>query len=425
MDATNEQDVDDSSDANIVESSESDMKIDVSLLNSEDDDEASRASNSMIEIASCSQTLKIDQPKRQITEGYDETVDNDETLKAIISELKKSRQKPLDIITESFIADLSFHPEQNILAVGVVTGDIILYRCSNEENKLLNTIEVHSKACRTVEFSLDGAFFASSSRDKSIMLTDTETGKLKRFWDEAHDEPVYSMTYVDENLIATGDDEGTIKLWDIRQKDCRAILTLKEVEDYISCLQAGENKYLIATSGDGFLTTLSIPGKRLYVQSEQYEEELTSIGIFRNNSKLVVSTSKGNFYTYDWGKFGYHCDAFTCPSSPVTKLIPITERIAVTAGEEGIVRALHLVPGRVLGIVGKHSLAIEAIDINYSGELIASSSHDNDIKFWDIKFFENFDHIKYNKKPNTRRAMMHNLPSSNQLNQKDFFFDLA
>lgn len=105
-------------------------------------------------------------------------------------------------------------------------------------------------------------------------------------------------------------------------------------------------------------------------------------------------------------------------------MVPITERIAVTGGEDGILRAMHLVPGRVLGIVGQHSLAVETIDINSSGELIASSSHDNDIRFWNIKYFEDFDDIKYNSKPD-RKAMRHNLPSSKQTNAADFFSDLA
>jgi hypothetical protein len=58
-------------------------------------------------------------------------------------------------------------------------------------------------------------------------------------------------------------------------------------------------------------------------------------GIYRNESKVVVGTSKGNFYTFNWGEFGYHNDAFSGPLSPISMMIPITERIAVTAGEEG------------------------------------------------------------------------------------------
>jgi WD repeat-containing protein 55 len=165
--------------------------------------------------------------------------------------------------------------------------------------------------------------------------------------------------------------------------------------------------------------------RKLYVQSEPYEEELTSMGVFRNKSKVIVGSSKGNFYTFNWGQFGYHCDAFSGPVAPVSKMIPITDRIAITGGEEGILRAMHLVPGRILGTVGQHSLAVEAMDISNNGELVASSSHDNDIRFWNIKYFETFDDIKYNEKSNKKKAMRHNLPSSKEANRGDFFADLA
>lgn len=359
-------------------------------------------------------------------DSYNADEEEDEVLRAIIAEIKKPRSKPPDIKIKDFVTDLSFHTTNDILAIGTVTGDIFVYSYSNEENKLLNLLEVHAKACRTVEFSDDGSCLISSSRDKSIMITDVETTKLKRFWDAAHNEPVYSMLIIDEHMFATGDDGGTVKLWDTRQHSVDPIFSLKEVDDYISCLVTTDaKKYLLATSGDGYLTTLSIPGRRMYVQSEPYEDELTSMGVFRNESKLIVSSSKGNFYSFNWGQFGYHCDTFTVPLSPVSKMIPITERIAVTGGEEGVLRAMHMVPGRVLGVVGQHGLAIESLDINHSGDLIASSSHDNDIRFWNIKYFEDFNDIKYNEKSNTRRALNHNLPSSSHANRADFFSDLA
>ena len=161
----------------------------------------------------------------------------------------------------------------------------------------------------------------------------------------------------------------------------------------------------------------------MLVQSEPYEEEITCTGIFRNDSKLIAGSSKGNFYTFNWSEFGYHNDAFTGPTTGVTSMIPITERIAITAGEDGIIRAMHMVPGRILGIVGQHTLAVEAMDINCGGDIIASSSHDNDIRFWNIKYFEDFDDIKYNEKP-SKTAKQHNLPSSQYANRGEFFSGL-
>jgi hypothetical protein len=45
--------------------------------------------------------------------------------------------------------------------------------------------------------------------------------------------------------------------------------------------------------------------RKQYIQSEPYEEELSCSGIFRNESKLVVGSSKGNYYTFNWGQCEY------------------------------------------------------------------------------------------------------------------------
>ncbi|XP_037812620.1 WD repeat-containing protein 55 homolog [Lucilia sericata] len=364
-----------------------------------------------------------DEGARSILE-LDENEEDDETVKAIIAAIKKPKTSPPEIKIEDFVTDICFHPERDIIALATITGDVSLYEYSNEGNKLLRTIEVHAKACRDVEFTQDGRNILTCSKDKSIMVTDMETEKLKKFYESAHEEAINKLHVLDENIFATGDDSGTVKLWDLRTKN--EIFSLKEVEDYITQILTNDaGKLLLVTSGDGYLTTINIAARKLYVQSEPYEEELTCMGIYRGDSKLVVGSSKGNLYTYNWGQFGYHCDKFPGVKSPMSEMIPITDRIACVAGEEGIIRAVHIAPFRNLGVVGQHSMPIESLDINHSGELIASSSHNNDVRFWNVKYFEEFGDIKYNEKHNSYKEKRHNLPSSKVSNASDFFSDLA
>ena len=84
----------------------------------------------------------------------------------------------------------------------------------------------------------------------------------------------------------------------------------------------------------------------------------------------------------------------------------------------------------------KHT--IERLDVSYDGELIASISHDECVKFWNIKYLENMDYNK-TKKPFHQQKMKirrkeskmqlakeaeFQLPSSTRGNRKDFFQDL-
>lgn len=52
---------------------------------------------------------------------------------------------------------------------------------------MVATHEVHNKACRAIEYSEDGELLFTVSADKSIMVTDSESGKLRQFYDNAHE----------------------------------------------------------------------------------------------------------------------------------------------------------------------------------------------------------------------------------------------
>lgn len=58
--------------------------------------------------------------------------------------------------------------------------------------------------------------------------------------------PINALLLVDENVIATGDDEGTLKLWDMRKST--SFMSLKHHEDYISDITADPMKRTLLTS---------------------------------------------------------------------------------------------------------------------------------------------------------------------------------
>lgn len=161
------------------------------------------------------------------------------------------------------------------------------------------------------------------------------------------------------------------------------------------------------------------------MQSEEYEEELTCLGIMKHDRKLVAGSSKGKLFLYNWSEFGLHCDEFAGPKRAINGLIPITENIVITACEDGNLRATYLFPNRHLGIVGQHDMSIESLDICNNGNFIASCSHSNDIKFWNIQYFEEFEKVdSKHKKHETKKEMKNHLPSSKRQNAGDFFSDL-
>lgn len=185
--------------------------------------------------------------------------DEDDIIAKILANSKAARTHPPDINIDDYVVDLSFHPDADILAAGTISGDALIYKYSVDENVLVNTLELHLKAIRDIEFNYDGSVLFSASKDRSILLTDVETGKFRRCYEQAHEQPVSKMNVFDEHLFATGDDDGTVKVWDVREKASSPIFSLKEVDDYITSIMTNDaRKVLVTTSGDGYLTAINI-----------------------------------------------------------------------------------------------------------------------------------------------------------------------
>jgi WD40 repeat protein len=75
---------------------------------------------------------------------------------------------------------------------------------------------------------------------------DPAVGTVVKERDPAHDAPVNRVFCVNEQLVASGDDEGVIKFWDPRQED--AVRAYTHHFDYISDFSYFEDKRQLVTT---------------------------------------------------------------------------------------------------------------------------------------------------------------------------------
>jgi len=299
-------------------------------------------------------------------------------------EEKVENQVPNEIHFEDQIFDLQFHPFQNVVAIGLITGRIQVCQYG-PENKLLYDTKVLKRACRSLQFSPDGKFLIAGSSDKSLRVMDLDTGQFVFTLPKAHKSPLNVMkTWLDYSLL-TGDDDGEIKMWDLRSKS--VVATWNDNEDYISDMVICDDKFLLAPSGDGFLSVFNLRKRQLEARSDNTEEDLLSIAVIKDGKKAVVGTQTGVISIWDVGNWGYFNDKFLGHPSSVDSMVVIDESSIATGSSDGLIRLCSIQPNKFIGVIGDHQdFPIERMRLSRDKNLLGSSSHDHTIKFWDISY---------------------------------------
>jgi WD40 repeat protein len=208
---------------------------------------------------------------------------------------------PDDLVFEDQPFGLDFHPSQNLVAVGLVSGAVSVYRYAVEANECLldGTAgeALHAAAVRSVRFDTTGQFLLSTGTDMSLVVTDVATLKTVHRVGRAHEHPVSAMACFDAHSAATGDEAGVVKLWDLRQRAETHVL--HDNEDYISDLAFHpDRKRLLATGGDGYLSVFNPRAGKLDARSDNMDDELLSVRWIKNGKFAVVGTQEGvlNFW---------------------------------------------------------------------------------------------------------------------------------
>ncbi|GAY40291.1 hypothetical protein CUMW_050790 [Citrus unshiu] len=221
-------------------------------------------------------------------------------------------------------------------------------------NRLLD-LHAHEESCRAVRFVNGGQAMLTGSTDRSILATDVETGATIARLEDSHEDAIYSLINVTESTVASGDDQGCIKVWDTRQRTlCNSFDAHKE---YVSDMTfAADAMKLLGTSGDGTLSVCNLRKNTVQTRSEFSEEELTSVVLMKNGHKVVCGSQSGTVLLYSWGYFKDCSDRFVglSPNS-VDALLKLDEDRVITGSENGLISLVGILPNRIIQPIAEHS----------------------------------------------------------------------
>ena len=247
-------------------------------------------------------------------------------------------------------------------------------------------------------------------------------------------------------ILATGDDVGTVRLWDTRM--CGAsqkannnpfdnlmkppqgcVQQWKINHDYITDFTSNEDgTALLATCADGKLSVFDMryvkqksgsksivlpdvdpnwdptqnqPQQQQpqaqqqqqkkkstwethgYTQSENQEDELLSCTFIKKSSKLVCGTQEGILSLFSKDIWCDVSDRYPGHPQSIDAILKIDEDTVLTGSSDGLVRAVQLLPNSLLGVLGGHDgFPVEALGWSAGRKMVGSVSHDEYIRLW-------------------------------------------
>jgi len=123
------------------------------------------------------------------------------------------RVNEIDMGNGAFSVAFSTDDESIVTAHGL--PDFAVRAWSVESGELLWESLAHEGDAHGAAFSADGAIVASIGGDRLVVLHDATTGEDLRTL-RIHSQPLFSLTYIGTELLATGDGGGRIAIWDVQ-----------------------------------------------------------------------------------------------------------------------------------------------------------------------------------------------------------------
>ncbi|KAA0191415.1 WD repeat containing protein 55 [Fasciolopsis buskii] len=259
------------------------------------------------------------------------------------------------------------------LAVGTNTGRFRLLDCSTQnEPRFICRSRWHKSIRNLAFFPSASNLLLSTSSHSGIKIHDIELQKRVWLSLKAHGHtPISALVVTDEHQWATGDENGTVQLWDRRQPGPRMVIERKDEENpsdlvfgTINDLAVGSDtrKWLYAATDDGCLAVYNLRRRRLDVLSDALGYSARTVAVVHGGRYIVVGTEEGVLCQFSLNEFETCTERFPLKSDTrsahglptVEKMVTITDNLIAVATDDGCIHAVSIIPNRCLGLIGRH-----------------------------------------------------------------------
>ncbi|KAJ3365689.1 hypothetical protein HDU91_002105 [Kappamyces sp. JEL0680] len=296
----------------------------------------------------------------------------------------KAKAKHFFLQNHAKVVSATFHAASGLLAVGFDSGIFGIWEMPDFTN--IQTLSISQNKINTVAINQSGEWIAFGSSALGQLLVwewQSESYVLKQ---QGHQGNMTCLDYShDGQYIATGGDDGKVKLWNTQSGFC--FVTFGEHSGAVKSLVFSRKKQVVfSASLDGTVRAFDLIRYRNFRTFTSPTPEQFGTVAVDSSGEIVVAASIENYDIYVWSvQTGQLLDILNGHEAPVSCLAfsPATGQLASGSWDKSV-RIWDLFSRDSSGESIEHTGEVLALGFSPNGEMLATSTIDGNLNFWNL-----------------------------------------